>query len=213
MLRIHPPDSPRPLRAPGDATHSRQRVLDAAGYVLHASPWRETSLVVQAFTRDHGQLALVAKGAKRPASALRPVLSAFQPLALSWSGKGEVKTMTRAECAGIRPLRGRSFLSAWYMNELLLQLLPREDPHPVLFDAYDNALRELAQGGNTAGALRRFEWVLLQETGYGTDLPAPDFDALPDEPLLRLQLRQRLEVQLQAPLATRRVLMQLQKWR
>jgi len=161
------------------------RVLDAAGYMLHASPWRETSLVVQVFTREHGHLALVAKGAKRPASALRPILTAFQPLALSWSGKGEVKTMTHAECTGIRPLHGQGFLSAWYMNELLLQLLPREDPHPVLFDAYDKALQHLAHNNNAVAALRRFEWILLQETGYGTDLPAPDFDALPDEPQLR----------------------------
>jgi len=189
------------------------RVVDAAGFVLHASPWRETSLIVQAFTRDHGQVALVAKGAKRPASALRPALSAFQRLTLSWSGKGEVKTMTHAECSGIRALRGRGFLSAWYMNELLLQLLPREDPHPALFDAYDHALTELSQTHNAAGALRRFEWALLQETGYGTDLPAPDFDALSDEPMLRMQLRQRLEAQLSSPLATRQVLMQLRQWK
>jgi len=189
------------------------RVQEVAGYILHASPWRETSLVVQAFTRDHGQLALIAKGAKRPASRLRPVLSAFQLLTLSWSGKGEVKTMTYAECSGIRALHGRGFMSAWYMNELLLRLLPREDPHPALFDAYDRALTQLAQGNRASSALRRFEWVLLQETGYGTDLPAPDFDALMDEPQLRTQLRQRLETQLQAPLSTRRVLMELQRWR
>jgi len=192
---------------------SNRRVLDAAGYMLHAAPWRETSLLVQVFTRDHGQLALVAKGAKRPASALRPVLSAFQPLALSWSGKGEVKTMIRAEWSGIRALHGRSFMSAWYMNELLLKLLAREDPHPTLFDAYNHALTQLAQGSRAVGALRRFEWILLQETGYGLDLPAPDFDALADEPQLRAQLRQRLEAHLQAPLATRRVLMELQRWR
>jgi len=181
--------------------------------MLHAAPWRETSLVVQAFSRAHGLVALVAKGAKRPASALRPILSAFQPLALSWSGKGDIKTMIHAECTGIRALRGRGFMSAWYMNELLLKLLAREDPHPVLFDVYDKALTQLAQGGGAAGALRRFEWVLLQETGYGTDASAPDFDALDDEPRLRTQLRQRLEVHLQAPLATKRVLMELQRWR
>jgi len=189
------------------------RVLDAAGYMLHAAPWRETSLVVQTLTRAHGRIALVAKGAKRPASALRPILSAFQPLMLSWSGKGEVKTMIHAECTGIRALSGRGFMSAWYMNELLLKLLAREDPHPALFDAYDHALTRLAQSDHAAGALRRFEWMLLQEIGYGTDAPAPDFDALEDEPQLRAQLRQRIEAQLQQPLVTRRVLMELQRWR
>lgn len=181
--------------------------------MLHASPWRETSLVLQVFTRDHGQVALVAKGAKRPTSALRPVLSAFQPLALSWSGNGEVKTMTRVECAGIRAMGGRALMSAWYMNELLLRLLPREDAHPILFDAYDTALRQLSQGGGAAGALRRFEWVLLNETGYGTGESPPDFDDMAAEPQLRAQLRRRLDEQLQSPLSTRRVLMDLQRWR
>src|SRR3546814_20137656 len=81
-----------------------QRVQDAGGYLLHAAAWRETSLIVQVFTRSHGTLALVAKGAKRPYSVLRPVLSAFQPMMLSWSGAGEVKTLTRASSPGIRPL-------------------------------------------------------------------------------------------------------------
>jgi len=190
-----------------------QRVHEARGYMLHATAWRETSLVVQAFTRDHGLVALTARGAKRPTSSMRPVLSAFQPLALSWSGKGEVKTMTRAECIGIWRLNGRALMSAWYMNELLLRLLPREDAHPLLFDAYNDALARLTQAGGAAGALRRFEWVLLQEAGYGSDAAVPDFDALPDEPQLRVQLRQRLEHLLQSPLATRRVLQQMQHWR
>src|SRR5690606_17956074 len=102
------------------------RVLDTAGYLLHSSSWRETSLLVQAFTREYGHVALVAKGAKRPQSQLRPALSIFQPLSLSWSGAAEVKTMSRAECAGIRAMNGKALMSAWYMNELLLKLLPRE---------------------------------------------------------------------------------------
>ena len=89
---------------------------------------------------------MVAKGAKRPYSVLRPVLSAFQPLLLSWTGNGEVKTLTRAEIMGIRPLGGTALMSAWYMNELLLRLLPREDAHPLLYDAYDMALQQLSGG-------------------------------------------------------------------
>ncbi|MGB3290391.1 MAG: DNA repair protein RecO [Burkholderiaceae bacterium] len=189
-----------------------QRVQDAAGYLLHAAPWRETSLIVQTFTRDHGVVALVAKGAKRPYSVLRPVLSAFQPLVLSWSGAGEVKTLTRAESAGIRPLSGRSYMSAWYMNELLLRLLPREDPHDVLYDAYDAALRQLAGQQSAASALRRFEWVLLNETGYGLGEDPPDFDDLKQEPGLRASLRDRLNELLGRPLLTRKVLMELQRY-
>jgi len=187
------------------------RVTDATAYLLHATPWRETSLVVQAFARDYGSLALVAKGAKRPYSVLRPVLSAFQPLSLSWSGTGEVKTLTRAEVAGLRPLAGSALMSAWYMNELLLRLLAREDAHPALFDAYDTALKQLAGGSRAAGALRRFEWTLLRETGYGLDQPPPDFDDNAAEPALRQALRERLAENLSGrALSTRRILMDLQ---
>ncbi len=218
------------------------RVQDAAGFLLHSAAWRETSLIIQVFTRAHGNVALVAKGAKRPYSVLRPVLSAFQPLSLSWSGSGGVKTLTRAECVGIRPLNGRALMSAWYMNELLLRLLPREDPHPGLYDAYDAALQQLAAGfsgdrpaagpheaaaasggaGQAAGAnavprlaaraLRRFEWMLLNETGYGSGEDPPDFDDLALEPQLRVWLRERLNEQLGRPLLTRKVLMELQRY-
>ncbi|TAL75794.1 MAG: DNA repair protein RecO [Burkholderiaceae bacterium] len=189
------------------------RVQDVRGYLLHASPWRETSLIAQAFTRDYGNVSLVAKGAKRPYSVLRPALCAFQPLALAWSGTGEIKTLVQADSLGIHALGGRAYMSAWYMNELLLRLLPREDPHPTLFDAYDEALRQLAHGSKTAGSLRRFEWILLNETGYGLDRPAPDFEDAEGEPLLRRSLRERLDELLAGqPLQTRKVLMELQQF-
>lgn len=195
-------------------SNPRHRFQDEAGYILHTGAWRETSLICHAFTRNHGLVPLVAKGAKRPHSILRPALSVFQPLLLAWSGKNEVKTLTRADCAGIRPLKGRALMSAWYMNELLIRLLPREDPHPVLFDAYEEALVHLAQIPRppVAGALRRFEWVLLTETGYGFDEATPDFDDPVGEPELRIRLRERLNSLLGRPLHTRSVLMQLQRY-
>lgn len=198
-----------------------QRVQDTAAYVLHATAWRETSLILQVFSRQYGRVALVAKGAKRPYSVLRPVLSVFQPLALSWSGSGEVKTLTRGESAGIRFLSGRAHMSAWYMNELLLRVLAPEDPYPGLYDAYDAALQQLAgmataaDGGapaSVASALRRFEWVLLQEAGYGIPDPAPDFSNPDTEPELRHQLRARLNELMNRPLLTRKVLMALQRY-
>lgn len=189
------------------------RVHETPGYVLHATAWRETSLIVQAFSRDHGWVTLVAKGAKRPHSVLRPALSVFQPLLLSWTGGAEVKTMTRAECAGVHPLPGPAMMSCWYMNELMFRLLPREDPHPGLFDAYVIALQQLAAGQTAAGALRRFEWTLLKETGYGLDQEAPNFDDLQQEPQLRAKLRERLSEHLAGrPLATRQVLLALQRY-
>ena len=189
------------------------RVHETPGYVLHATAWRETSLIVQAFSRDHGWVTLVAKGAKRPHSVLRPALSVFQPLLLSWSGGTEVKTMTRAECAGVHPLPGPAMMSCWYMNELMFRLLPREDPHPGLFDAYVIALQQLAAGQTAAGALRKFEWTLLKETGYVLDQVPPDFEDTQQEPQLRARLRERLAEHLAGrPLATRQVLLALQRY-
>jgi DNA repair protein RecO len=189
-----------------------QRIHHAAAYMLHASAWRETSLILQVFAREHGNIAMVAKGAKRPYSALRPVLTTFQPLLLSWSGAGEVKTLTRAELAGVRHLGGRALMSAWYMNELVLRLLPREDPHPVLYDAYEAALSALAGGSNVAGALRRFEWTLLEETGYGVGGETPPFDEPEVERHMRSILRNRLDELLGRPLRTRQVMMELQRY-
>lgn len=195
-------------------TRRSQRVHDAPALVLHASPWRETSLIIQAFTREHGCMACVAKGARRPTSPLRAVLAAFQPVQLSWTGAGEVRTLTRAEAHGVRLLDGRAMMSGWYMNELILKLLAREDPHPGVFDAYEAALDELAQpqGRPPAVALRRFEWVLLQETGYGVSGPPPDFESAGTEPQLRQRLRERLDALLETPLRTRQVLRDLQRY-
>jgi DNA repair protein RecO (recombination protein O) len=189
-----------------------QRIHHVEAYMLHASAWRETSLIVQLFTRAHGNVAMVAKGAKRPYSALRPVLAAFQPLIVSWSGAGEVKTLTRADLTGIRQLAGRSLMSAWYMNELLLRLLPREDPHPALYDAYDAALRALEQGESAASALRRFEWTLLEETGYGLGGEMPTFEVPAEEKRMRAVLRARLDELLGRPLRTRQVMLELQRY-
>lgn len=189
-----------------------QRIHHVPAYMLHASAWRETSLIVQIFSREHGNVAMVAKGAKRPYSALRPVLAAFQPLVVSWSGGGEVKTLTRAELAGIRRLGGRSLMSAWYMNELLLRLLAREDPYPGVYDAYDAALQALEQPGSAASALRRFEWTLLEETGYGLGGEMPAFEVPAEERRMRPVLRAHLDELLGRPLRTRQVMLELQRY-
>lgn len=149
----------------------RQRVDGVAAFLLHAYPFSETSLIVEVFAREHGRLALLARGARRPRSALRGVLHAFQPLELGWFGGGEVKTLAKAEWVGGLPLlRGEGLLLGYYLNELLLKLLPREDAHAALFDAYAAALTELARGVTDAAELRRFEKVLLKELGYGLAL-------------------------------------------
>src|SRR5512139_4219305 len=107
-----------------------QRHDDEPAFVLHAYPYRETSLIVEAFTEAHGRIALVARGAKRPRSELRGLLQGFQPLLLSWSGAGELKTLARAEWrGGMSRLGGSALVCGFYLNELLIKLLPREDPH------------------------------------------------------------------------------------
>ena len=157
------------------------------GYVLHSYPYRETSLILQAWTEKHGRLGLVAKGARRPKSAARAILVPFQPLEMDWFGKGELKTLKTAEpSVPATPLAGESLMSAFYMNELLLKLTTRDDPHEKLFEAYDRAIAELralsrvrsqpgdvSKGATSPGGpspiepvLRRFELKLLQELGY-----------------------------------------------
>ncbi len=150
---------------------AKQRVAQQPAWVLHTYPWRETSLIVEIFARDHGRVALVAKGARRPHSQLRGVLMAFQPLWMDWSGGGEVKTLVRAEWQGGQPLlTGRALLCGYYLNELLVRLTAREDPHPRLFSAYADAVRALGRGEPESPILRRFELVLLQELGYEAGL-------------------------------------------
>src|SRR5438128_7795644 len=101
---------------------------------------------------------MVARGARSPRSPLRGVLLAFQPLALSWFGKGELRTMARAEWLGGQPLlQGEALLCGFYLNELLLRLLPREDPHDALFVQYQRALQQLAAGADSGPVLRGFE--------------------------------------------------------
>lgn len=137
------------------------------GYILHSYPYKETSLLVDAFTRTGGRITMVARSARRPRSAMRGILMAFQPLSLSWYGRGEVKTLTKAEwLGGVSLLRGEALLCAFYLNELLMRLLAREDAHEALFDRYSEALRHFAAGDASAPILRRFEIALLKELGY-----------------------------------------------
>ena len=136
--------APRPPRA---APRSDFRIAEQPSFVLHSYPYRETSLILDVFSRDHGRVALVAKGAKRPHSALRGVLQTFQPLGLSWTGKGEVRTLTQAEwVGGMLPLAGDALLCGFYVNELLVKFCAREDAHPALFNHYVLTLSRLAHG-------------------------------------------------------------------
>jgi DNA repair protein RecO (recombination protein O) len=146
---------------------NRNKHQDELAFVLHSSPFRETSLIIDVFSRQHGRLAIVARGARRPKSNLRGVLMNFQPLLLSWFGKGEVRTLHGAEWQGGQPyLQGTALMCGFYLNELLLNLLARDDPHEQLFDYYRATLHRLAHETDNAATLRCFEKHLLQELGY-----------------------------------------------
>jgi len=147
-------------------------------YVLHRYDWSESSLIVELFTRAQGRLVVVAKGAKRPTSQLRPILLPFQRLHAQL-GKtpadehGEVQLLRQAEWVGGAPLLGPAALfPGLYLNELLMKLLARQDPHPALFDAYADTLAALAAApeGDDGPVLRAFELLLLREVGVLPEL-------------------------------------------
>ena len=159
------------------------RVAGQPGFVLHSYPYKETSLIVEVFTREYGRVPLIAKGAKRPHSQLRGVLQTFQPLQLGWSGKSEVRTLTNAEwVGGLLPLERSALLCGFYLNELLVKLLARDDPHPVLFDHYVSALNQLAHDEPAAIVLRQFELTLLKETGVAASFSHVAGSGEPVEP-------------------------------
>jgi len=148
------------------------RQENQAVYVLHSYPFKETSLIVELFTREFGRIAVVAKGARRPRSALRGMLQSFQSLLATWSGKTELKTLHSLEWhAGLLVLPGQSLMCGFYLNELLMRLLPRDDAHEALFDEYAQTLKLLAAASeDSAIILRRFEFFLLQQLGYAVPL-------------------------------------------
>jgi DNA repair protein RecO (recombination protein O) len=148
---------------------ARRTHLEPA-WLLHHRPWSDTSRILEFMTRGHGRVTLFAHGVRRPKSPLRAVLRPFVPLLVSWTGRPDGGTLTGAEPAGgaAAPAPG-ALMSCYYLNELLLRLLAREDRHEAIYDAYAVALSELAAGAEGA-ALRRFERVLLDELGYGVDL-------------------------------------------
>ena len=149
------------------------RIQDEPAFIVHRYDWSESSLILETFTRHFGRVALVAKGAKKPTSNFRPVLLPLQPLYVSYSGDAEIRTLKSAEWVGghIMP-SGEALLSGYYINELLLRLLARDDPHPSLFDLYRQVVQVLAcdHEGTIAPALRAFELLLLRDIGFLPEL-------------------------------------------
>lgn len=162
------------------------RVSQEPAYVLHHHDYGETSLLLEMFSRRHGRLGLIAKGARRARSPLRSALIPFQPLVMSFSGRGDLPTLTAAESAGPAPaIAGDALYCGLYLNELLLRLLHRHDPHERLFESYSSALGRLGEGRETEAVLRVFEKRLLEDIGFGLVL---DHDVQDGTPLQSRQL-------------------------
>ena len=161
-----------------------KRVAHEPAFVLHHYDWSESSLILEVFTRHHGRTALMARGAKKPSSNFRPVLLPLQPLHLSFGGDADIRMLRSAEWIGghIMPT-GERLLSGYYLNELLLRMLARDDPHPALFDVYARALALMASdhaGEWLEAVLRAFELTLLREVGV---LPVFDVQTLTHRPV------------------------------
>lgn len=178
----------------------KPRAAPSPSYLLHRYDWSETSLILDLFTRDRGRVTVAAKGAKRPYSQLRPVLLPFQRLLAAISlpsrdASAEIYTLRSAEWAGGAPmLAGEALFTGFYLNELLIKLLPRGEAHPVLFDAYAHTLPALAARDDTLtqAALRAFEIVLLREIGLLPQLDALSSSGEPLDPGRAYMLRPEL---------------------
>ena len=159
-----------------------KKILHEPAFVLHRYDWSESSLILEMLTRHQGRVAIVAKGVKRPSSQFRAILLPLQLLSISYSGDAEVHTLKGAEWqGGLTMPTGDALLSGYYLNELMMKLMARDDPHELLFDAYAQATTWLRDAKLLDASLRAFELVLLREIGL---LPALDADSFSSSALL-----------------------------
>jgi DNA repair protein RecO (recombination protein O) len=151
---------------------SQRRVQQQDAFILHHRPFRDSSQILDVFSRDHGKLAVVARGSRGARSRLKGVLRPFMPLSMSWVIKSDLGTLTGAEVRGAPlSLSGDGLLSGYYVNELILHFLHRHDPQPEIFDTYGHTIQALAAAGSVvAPCLRQFEIELLRQVGYALNL-------------------------------------------
>jgi DNA repair protein RecO (recombination protein O) len=158
-----------------------ERIEMEAVFVLHAKPYRETSQLLEVLSQNYGCVGLVANGSRRPKSRWKSALRPFQPIRMSWSGRGPLYTLRAAEPSSTAArIEGLPLMAAFYMNELLITLVQRGDAHPNLFTHYAGALAGLSAGDDAEPVLRRFETSLLAEIGYGLII---DHEVVTGEPL------------------------------
>lgn len=173
------------------------RISLQPAFILHHRPYRETSLLLDVLTKDYGRIALIARGVRKNRSPTRALLQPFQLLLISWQGKTELMTLQTVEPQGITmTLRKECLLSGFYLNELLMRLLQKHDPHPKLYTIYQDTLLELARAPLQQKHLRLFEKKLLDELGYGLQLhhAIPDGKALSANRLYRFYPEQGFQL-------------------
>lgn len=158
------------------------RIALQPAYVLHHRPYRETSMLLDVFTQEHGRIGLVARGVRKNRSPLKALLQPFTPLLISWQGKSELMNLMTAEANGLPlHLRGDCLLSGFYLNELLMRVLHKHDPCSRLYTVYHETLVELQAPVLQQKTLRLFEKKLLEELGYGLQL---EQDIMTGEPFI-----------------------------
>lgn len=159
------------------------RVSGESAYVLHRRAYRETSLLVELFTRHHGRVGVVARGARRGRGPLAGLLQPFRPLSVGWSARGELGTLIGVDPAGHSPLPpGDRLLCGLYVNELLMGFIARGDPNETLFDRYELFVQDLVGSGDREQLLRLFERDLLMSLGYDLGLRSEADTARPIDP-------------------------------
>ena len=168
----------------------RVRVEQEPAWLLHHRPFRDTSRILDLLTREHGRIAVVARGSRGAKSKLRGILRPFLPISVSWVSRSDLGTLIGAEmrAAPIR-LSGDALMSGYYLNELLIHLMHRYDPQPEIFSAYEATIAALAGSGRVTNELRRFEIELLRLLGYALDLSADAQSGRALEPRQRYEYR------------------------
>lgn len=178
-----------------------RRVDHVSAFVLHQMPWRENGRIFELLTREHGRMSVFALGVRGPRAKLAALLQPFVPLLVSWAGRSEAPRLIGAERSSIeapaRRLPARYLMSAYYLNELIVNLTARHDPQPELFDHYATALQQLRSGAPLERELRLFEKRLLDVLGYGIpeshtiDAPDPlELASVPSDALRQLAAEQ-----------------------
>lgn len=156
------------------------RVILQPVYILHSRPYRETSCLLDVLSKQYGRVSLIARGVRQSRSVYKAVLQPFTPLIVSWQGKSDLMTLVSAEAEGLpHSLRGSCLLSGFYLNELLIRLLHKHDPHPEVYTIYHQTLVELSKHVLSEKSLRIFEKRLLCELGYGLPLGRDSLSGLP----------------------------------